>query len=250
MEERKINDDGDSQSSPRSPLHKEDCFDASKQIERSQSDAILLGGDSKLVPSRTRSVDHVKLQNLKSSNSFVSECSRVYLDLSNVEGSEADDDDVITPTSKHIRNKKKLLTSQSKILMTTRGLETIQQESDANQTMNNDDKKDPVKEPEIDKDVISESNSAVMLEFLERYPFHRGSMGDFDDNVGSIEPTSPEHLNSSESGCFYTKYPLRFPHGYSLSKYRHNLKLSYQTLSQRLEQQIVQIRGENTLVFD
>jgi hypothetical protein len=35
-----------------------------------------------------------------------------------------------------------------------------------------------------------------------------------------------------ERQTFYTKYPLRFPHSYALSKYRHNLKLSYQTLSQ------------------
>ncbi|XP_046373718.1 NAD(+) hydrolase sarm1-like [Haliotis rufescens] len=48
-------------------------------------------------------------------------------------------------------------------------------------------------------------------------------------------PASPDSDEFGNGGSFYAKYPLRFPHGSSLNNYRHNLKLSYQTLSQKLE---------------
>lgn len=48
-------------------------------------------------------------------------------------------------------------------------------------------------------------------------------------------PASPDSDDFGNGGSFYAKYPLRFPHGSSLNNYRHNLKLSYQTLSQKLE---------------
>lgn len=61
---------------------------------------------------------------------------------------------------------------------------------------------------------------------------------------GDLEPEEDSD-QPRETPTFYTKYPLRFPHGYALGKYRHNLKLSYQTLCQRLEGLICSIRDAN-----
>ncbi|GFO26159.1 sterile alpha and tir motif-containing protein 1 [Plakobranchus ocellatus] len=231
--------------SPRTMLKKDACFDASKLIERSQSDALLLNSDtSKQMHIRASSLDQVGAlrESLAKSKPNISETSKVYFDLSrmeNSEGDEEDDDDVVTPHSKN-RRLKKLSSSGSRLMMTTRGLETIHQgvplaESD-----------DPKRHPsEGDGPEEKELTSQSAPVDMERYMRMR-SYQDPDDAMGYGVPSSPlgDDLDSSDgSSCFYTKYPLRFPHGYSLSKYRHNLKLSYQTLSQKLEHHIGQIRG-------
>ncbi|GFS11300.1 sterile alpha and TIR motif-containing protein 1 [Elysia marginata] len=228
--------------SPRSVLKKDACFDASKLIERSQSDALLLNSDSKLMQVRTSSLDQMGRKAPAKSTPNISETSKVYFDLShldNSEGEEEDDDDVVTPHSKN-RRLKKLSSSGSRLMMTTRGLETIHQRVPLSQSQ---DKNPPEKDADavFEREIVFETAPAD----LERYHRTR-SCPDPDDSVGYGVPSSPlgDDLDSSDgSSCFYTKYPLRFPHGYSLSKYRHNLKLSYQTLSQKLEQQILQIRG-------
>ncbi|RUS89755.1 hypothetical protein EGW08_002458 [Elysia chlorotica] len=229
--------------SPRSSMLKKDpCFDASKLIERSQSDALLLNTDSKLIQVRTSSLDQMGVRAQPKSKPNISETSKVYFDLSrldNSEGDEDDDDDVVTPHSKN-RRLKKLSSSGSRLMMTTRGLETIHQGVPLSDS---EDKKlyESDGEPIVEKEMTSVSAPSE----LELY--HRSrSYPDPDDCFGYGVPSSPigDDLDSSDgSSCFYTKYPLRFPHGYSLSKYRHNLKLSYQTLSQKLEHHIGQMRG-------
>ena len=235
--------------SPRTMLKKDACFDASKLIERSQSDALLLNSDSKLMQNvRTSSLDQNLIGDraVPKSKPNISETSKVYFDLSQLDNSEGDededddDDDVVTPHSKN-RRLKKLSSSGSRLLMTTRGLETIHQgvplaENEVKKLYQSDP------EPVYEKEIAFEMAPAD----LERYHRTR-SCPDPDDAVGYGVPSSPlgDDLDSSDgSSCFYTKYPLRFPHGYSLSKYRHNLKLSYQTLSQKLEQHIGQMRGK------
>ncbi|XP_059147175.1 NAD(+) hydrolase sarm1-like isoform X2 [Physella acuta] len=232
--------------SPRWTLKKNPCFDASRLIERSQSDALLLNSDSsKQLPGRTSSVDQIgstfKLINIKPK---VSETTKVYFDLSNIDVSsgEASDDDVVTPTSKNKR-KKKLINTSAKLMMTTRGLETIPQAVESD-----DVDSTPHVDPSVDKDETFESAPGELP--LGSYQPILTAVGDFDDCQGTSSPCLiTEDLDSSDGcSCFYTKYPLRFPHGYSLSKYRHNLKLSYQTLSQKLEHHIVQMRGADLVL--
>ncbi|KAH9525440.1 NAD(+) hydrolase sarm1 [Bulinus truncatus] len=226
--------------SPRWGLKKNPCFDASRLIERSQSDALLLNSDcGKMLTERTGSVDQIgQEKHLLVAKPKISETTKVYFDLSNIDCSPGDsgDDDVVMASAK-IKHKKKPLTSLNRLLMTSRGLETIPQvfevdEPDLGLSV----------DPSIDKDETFESTPGDL-------PYMRAITGEGDDTMGSATlGITSEDLDSSDgSTCFYTKYPLRFPHGYSLSKYRHNLKLSYQTLSQKLEQHIVQMRGE--LVF-
>ena len=240
MDNNKVSQsDGDGntpQESPRrqkSPLKKDPTFDSLKLIERSQSDATLFDSEvSKPASNRASSVDYVSLQNrrLRRSPNKVSESSKVYLDLSNVDGSETDDDDVVTPIT---RSKRHFLSSSQRSghSGSAHGLETIPQEAESFP-------------PEYDKDIMT---FEVAPGDLEHLPPHFRTAVDFysEDGISSGQPSSPtDELEGSDVGLsFYTKYPLRFPHGYSLSKYRHNLKLSYQTLSQKLEQNIVQLRG-------
>ncbi|CAL1544603.1 unnamed protein product, partial [Lymnaea stagnalis] len=170
----------------------------------------------------------------------VSETTKVYFDLSNIEVSsgESDGDDAVMATSKNKR-KKKLTSTASRLLIANRELETIPQDFEVDETDSNHNA-----DPSVDKDETFESAPGE-LQLGSYKPILRSANGEPDESQGTNSPSiTSEDLDSSDgSTCFYTKYPLRFPHGYSLSKYRHNLKLSYQTLSQKLEQHIVQMRG-------
>ncbi|BFZ19099.1 hypothetical protein BsWGS_22138 [Bradybaena similaris] len=223
--------------SPRSVLKKNPCFDASKLIERSQSDALLINTDGhKQLPERTGSVDKMRMaHHLRVSKPNVSETSKVYFDLSNVDNSETDDDDVVTPVSTH-KHKKRLLSASNRPSGLVKGLETIHQGVELAEMDHNEGA-----DPSVDKDIMFETTPGD----LENMPSGQCGQSELDEMLGGSWPClPPDELDSSDGATsFYTKYPLRFPHGYSLSKYRHNLKLSYQTLSQKLEQHIVQMRG-------
>ncbi|XP_055862351.1 NAD(+) hydrolase sarm1-like isoform X2 [Biomphalaria glabrata] len=220
--------------SPRWGLKKNPCFDSSRLIERSQSDALLVNSDVwKMLPERTPSVDQIAIENnVTDPKPKISENSKVYFDLSNIDFSPCDsgDEDVVMATTNN-KHKKKLTTLGNRLLITSRGLETIPQDFEV-------DEPDSSVDPSVDKDETFESAPGDIT-------FLPPAVGEEDENIGtSALCLNSEDFDSSDgSTCFYTKYPLRFPHGYSLSKYRHNLKLSYQTLSQKLEQHIVQMRG-------
>ncbi|PVD31747.1 hypothetical protein C0Q70_07165 [Pomacea canaliculata] len=177
-------------------------FDPSKTFERSLSDATLLSlplcaleSTFKLQHGRAASVDNTQDNTRLLPTSPVSERSTVYENLSSAESVEA----------MPLENRAKYLRFRERHV----DLETIHQD---------------------DQEVEAVHHDVV---FQDKH--FANNIGDVDGEMLSIEPLSPEDCEGSRDASFYTKYPLRFPHGYSLGKYRHNLKLSYQTLSQRLE---------------
>ncbi|XP_041379033.1 NAD(+) hydrolase sarm1-like [Gigantopelta aegis] len=62
-----------------------------------------------------------------------------------------------------------------------------------------------------------------------------------DTDNSSTGPPSPDE-DDAPTGSFCSKYPFRFPHGFNQIKHRHNLKLTYQTLSTKLEGFINQLK--------
>ena len=65
------------------------------------------------------------------------------------------------------------------------------------------------------------------------------------DSCCSTGPPSPDEDDASTGSSFCSKYPFRFPHGFNQIKHRHNLKLTYQTLSTKLEGFINQLKVAN-----
>ena len=235
-------------SSTKSNLKNKSVFDSTKLIERSQSDAFLLNSDVNLhtMSTRTGSVDVIDpLKGESVPKQKISEISKVYFDLSRVEGEDTDDDDVVTPTSKNKPRKRSVCSQTNRLVISsTPDLQTIPADKEvelgtlAREVSEYDN---------IQQDVMTFESAPADLEHFP--PYCRSVDLYSEDGMGSGSPSSSSspanNLDSSDGLCFYTKYPLRFPHGYSLSKYRHNLKLSYQTLSQKLEQHIIQLRGLN-----
>ncbi|KAK6192206.1 hypothetical protein SNE40_003718 [Patella caerulea] len=76
--------------------------------------------------------------------------------------------------------------------------------------------------------------------------FRRHSMPEYDSERDSAEPPTPDSDDNSNSSNFYAKYPLHLHPGSVIHKYGHNLKLSYQTMSQQIEDLITSIKDEDT----
>lgn len=214
------------------------AFDASKTIERSMSDATLKGQSAaipqitKLGQTRAASVDNLRVAVAAGDVSPVSERSTVYEDLSKID----------TEAATAAESRAKCM----RLKLRNPELETIQQDEQEVEAVWHENtfglKTPPIKDRN-QRQSYGDFDSEFSLEDpkssnpLKDRP-HRHSMGDFETEEDLSEDPNGESHDSS----FYTKYPLRFPHGYSLGKYRHNLKLSYQTLSQRLEGFIGAIR--------
>ncbi|KAK7087330.1 hypothetical protein V1264_021399 [Littorina saxatilis] len=231
-------------SSSNNPNSGEKSFDANKVIERSSSDATLvtetLATPGKQLCNRSGSMDRLQeaLDRARLCSSPVSERTTFYADLSRPDMVEAGCGQ--TPVKK-IRMK-----------MRSPDLETIRQNDlDLETIRQNDHEVEAVRQEHFmshiqpladlaQRNCVSEGDQDYPIELAKTGALmteSRPSLVDFEDEL-----FSQDEVDSSHEGSFYSKYPLRFPHGYSLGKYRHNLKLSYQTLSQRLEGFIGTIR--------
>ena len=218
-------------------------FDPNRTIERSLSDATLISQTPltldclKHLQDRASSVDNLREGLRTEATSPMSERSTVYEDLSSLDTVEAGSTE----------NQVKRL----RLKMRNPDLETIQQDDYEAEALRNDGvaetthSADFIKERsqrnstnECDCDLLRMGSSKASSPVADGRTGHRNSMGLVEfESEGSLDENE-----GSQATSFYTKYPLRFPHGYSLMKYRHNLKLSYQTLSQRLEGFICSMR--------
>ena len=222
-------------------------FDPSKMIERSLSDATLISQSPFILESlkhlqgqgRASSLDNLREALSTEVTSPVSERTTVYEDLSSLDTVEAGSSE--SPV-KNLRLK-----------IRNPDLETIHQEDHEAEVMQQEGPERTILSQAFSKS-RSERNSSSECDCelpgevhgdpcqpSDWLAGHRSSLGHVD--FEAEDPPDPNE--GSQVTSFYTKYPLRFPHGYSLLKYRHNLKLSYQTLSHRLEGLICSIREAN-----
>ena len=234
-----------SPSSSSSSLSGGKTFDPSKMIERSLSDATLVSQTAfdleslKHLQGRASSLDNLREGLSTDVASPVSERSTVYEDLSSLDTVEAGSSE--NPV-KNLRLK-----------MRNPDLETIHQDDHEAEAIRREDTGQTSPSMSFTKN-RSERNSASECDcellggvFKASSQLSDGQTGSR-SSMGTVDFETEDVLDENEGNqitSFYTKYPLRFPQGYSLLKYRHNLKLSYQTLSQRLEGLIFALRDAN-----